>query len=87
MDVLQGLRSLEGEPAFDCIFMDPPYGQGLEKAALEYLAFISLADENTTIVIEADLHTDFSYAEDLGYRLERSKEYKTNKHVFLRKRK
>ena len=25
MDVLQALRSLEGEEAFDCIFMDPPY--------------------------------------------------------------
>ena len=87
MDVLQGLRSLEGQPAFDCIFMDPPYGQELEKTALEYLAASSLADEETTIIIEADLHTDFSYAEDLGYCLERSKEYKTNKHVFLRKRK
>lgn len=86
-DVFAALSLLEGEEPFDCVFMDPPYGQGLEKAALEYLAFSSLADENTTIVIEADLHTDFSYAEDLGYRLERSKEYKTNKHVFLRKRK
>mgnify|MGYP005754297109 CR=1 FL=1 len=87
MDVLQGLRSLEGQEAFDCIFMDPPYGQELEKQALEYLASSSLADGNTTIIIEADLHTDFSYAEELGYRLERSKEYKTNKHIFLHKRK
>ncbi len=25
MDVLQALRSLEGEEPFDCIFMDAPY--------------------------------------------------------------
>ena len=37
------------------------------------------------IVVEEDLHTDFSYVEDLGYHLVRSKEYKTNKHVFLKK--
>ena len=47
----------------------------------------SLADENTLIVTEADLHTDFSYVEELGYELARSKEYKTNKHIFLYKRK
>ena len=31
MDVLQALRSLEGEEAFDCIFMDPPYNKNLER--------------------------------------------------------
>ena len=40
-------------------------------------------DENTLIIVEADLQTDFSYVESLGYRQLRSKEYKTNKHVFL----
>lgn len=87
MDVLQALRSMEGQEAFDCIFMDPPYGQELERQSLEYLAGSSLAGEDTLIIIEADLHTDFSYAEALGYHLERSKEYKTNKHIFLHKRK
>ena len=81
----QALRSLEGEEAFDCIFMDAPYEQHLEQPVLEYLADSTLADENTLIVVEEDLHTDFSYVEDLGYHLVRSKEYKTNKHVFLKK--
>ena len=85
MDVLQALRSLEGGEPFDCIFMDAPYEQHLEQPVLEYLADSTLADENTLIVVEEDLHTDFSYVEDLGYRLVRSKEYKTNKHVFLKK--
>lgn len=87
MDVLQALRSLEGEGPFDCIFMDPPYGMDLERSALEYLSGSALADENTLIIVEAELHTDFSYVEERGYELTRSKEYKTNKHVFLHKRK
>lgn len=87
MDVLQALRSLEGEEAFDCIFMDPPYNKDLERQVLEYLKDSSLANTDTLIVTEADLHTDFSYVEELGYELSRSKEYKTNKHIFLHKRK
>ena len=87
MDVLQALRSLEGEGPFDCILMDPPYGMDLERSALEYLSGSALADENTLIIVEAELHTDFSYVEEMGYELTRSKEYKTNKHVFLHKRK
>lgn len=85
MDVLGGLRSLEREEAFDCIFMDPPYGKELERTVLEYLKDSSLADEHTLIIAEARLDTDFSYAGSLGYELLRSKEYKTNKHVFLKK--
>ena len=87
MDVLQALRSLEGEEAFDCIFMDPPYNKNLERQVLEYLKDSSLANTDTLIVTEADLHTDFSYVEELRYELSRSKEYKTNKHIFLYKRK
>ena len=85
MDVLQALRSLEGGEPFDCIFMDAPYEQHLEQPVLEYLADSTLADKNTLIVIEEELHTDFSYVEEFGYHLIRSKEYKTNKHVFLKK--
>ena len=83
MDVLQALRSLEGKGAFDIIFMDPPYNKELERQVLEYLQDSTVADENTLIIVEADLETDFSYAEGLGYKQLRSKEYKTNKHVFV----
>ena len=87
MDVLQALRSMEGQAACDCIFREPPYMNELERQVLEYLKDSSLADEDTLIVVEADLHTDFTYAEERGYELSRSKEYKTNKHIFLHKRK
>lgn len=87
MDVLQALRSLEGKGCFHCIFMDPPYHKDLERQVLEYLADSSVADEDTLIIVEADINTDFSYVQEFGYDMLRSKEYKTNKHVFLRKRK
>lgn len=85
MDVLQALRSLENGGVFDVIFMDPPYGMELERQVLEYLKDSKLADENTLIIVEADLETQFDYVEAMGYELRRSKEYKTNKHVFLQK--
>lgn len=85
MDVLQALGMLEGKGTFDLIFMDPPYRQELERRVLEYLQSSSVLDENTRIIIEADLYTDFSYVGELGFVLLRSKEYKTNKHVFLRR--
>lgn len=73
-----------GEPA-DFIFMDPPYGQQMERQVLEALKDSSLADEYTTIIIEADLETDFSYAEEEGYEIIKQKKYKTNQHVFLKR--
>ena len=33
--------------------------------------------------VEAEKDTDFSYVEEMGYSIMRTKEYKTNKHVFL----
>ncbi|HIR92457.1 MAG TPA: 16S rRNA (guanine(966)-N(2))-methyltransferase RsmD [Candidatus Egerieimonas intestinavium] len=85
MDVFRALRQLEGQPPFSCIFMDPPYGQDLEKQVLEYLSSSALADENSLIVVEADISTDFSYLESLHMTIERRKEYKTNVHLFIRK--
>ena len=82
-DVLTALHRMEGQKPFDIIFMDPPYNQQLEQQVLEALKDSTLVDEYTTIIIEADLHTDFSYVEDLGYEITKQKKYKTNQHVFL----
>ena len=87
MDVMQALRRLEqAGQSFDIIFMDPPYRMDLPKKVLEALRDTSLADEETLIIVEEALDTDFSWAGALGYEIEKSKEYKTNKHVFLRKK-
>ena len=82
-DVMNALCRLEGEKVFDFIFMDPPYDQGYERRVLEYLSESELAYEDTLIIVEASLDTDFSYAEEIGFSLIREKRYKTNKHVFL----
>ncbi|MBQ0000546.1 MAG: 16S rRNA (guanine(966)-N(2))-methyltransferase RsmD [Clostridiales bacterium] len=86
MDVLQALRSMENRETFDMVFMDPPYNMELERQVLEYLAESHVIDDQTLLVVEADLNTDFSYVDALGYDLLRSKEYKTNKHVFLQRK-
>ena len=85
-DVFQGLRQLEGEKPFDCIFMDPPYGKGLERQVFELLQTSSLMNEKTLVIAEASLDTDFSYLEDLGMVQEKRKEYKTNAHIFVRRK-
>lgn len=83
-DVLSGIRKLSGKGRrFDFIFMDPPYDHEYEKNVLEEIHGTSLADEDTVLIVEASLGTDFSWADHAGYRILRSKEYKTNKHVFL----
>ena len=85
-DVFTGLKRLEtkGMP-FDIIFMDPPYNQGLEHQVLEYLQDSALIHEDSMIIVEASLQTDFSWLESLGFSITKNKEYKTNKHVFIGK--
>lgn len=84
-DVMTALYQLEGEKAFDFIFMDPPYNRGMEKNVLEYLAGSQLIYEDTVIIVEASKETDFAYLEEIGFTLVKEKVYKTNKHVFIEK--
>ncbi len=44
-----------------------------------------LVTEDTLIIVEASLETEFDYTESLGYEIVREKIYKTNKHIFLQK--
>lgn len=82
-DALTALKRLEGKYRFDFIFMDPPYNHLLERQMLEYLTGSGLIDKQSTIIIEASLETEFNYLEELGFVLEKNKEYKTNRHVFV----
>lgn len=82
-DVISAIYRLDGGEPADYIFMDPPYNQLLEKQVLEALKNTSLVDEYTTIIVEADLTTDFSYIEEEGYQIVKQKKYKTNQHVFI----
>lgn len=87
MDARRAVERLGGEKSFDVIFMDPPYRKGLERQILEQLAQQpSCADRETLIVVEASLDTDFSWTESLNFEITKIKKYKTNVHLFLRRR-
>lgn len=85
-EVRSALSMMEGKYRFDIIFMDPPYNHGLEKEVLAYLTTSSLVKEDTIIITEASLQTDFSDADTLGYEITKYKKYKTNAHIFLRRK-
>lgn len=83
-DVFAFTRSLNER--CDFIFMDPPYDHQLEKDVLQILSDKSkVVDEETTIIIEASLETDFSYVRDMGFEIIKQKRYKTNQHVFIKR--
>lgn len=84
-DVFRALSCIH-EKETDVIFMDPPYGKDYEKRVLTLLQDLPYVTENTLIVIEAALDTDFSYVQMLGFTITKEKCYKTNKHVFLQKK-
>lgn len=82
-DVLSALPGIHEKEA-DVIFMDPPYQSGYEQQVLRLLRTLPYVTENTLIVTEAALDTDFYYVKELGFAVEKEKRYKTNKHVFCR---
>ena len=83
-DCLTAINRLSGKGVFDIIFMDPPYNKGLECDVLTHLKDTDLIDEYTKIIFEASLETDIHFVDELGYEAIKIKEYKTNKHIFVR---
>lgn len=82
-DVYSAVTSIF-EKHVDIIFMDPPYDFGHEKKLLALLKNMKYVTKETLFIVEASLGTDFQFAGELGYEIIKEKEYKTNKHVFLR---
>lgn len=66
----------------DIIFADPPYNGGFEERLFEVLGTMQYVDEDTIIVLEAAIDKNFSFD---NFEIVRVKEYKTNKHIFLRR--
>ena len=85
MEAVSALKKLDVEGrTFDIIFMDPPYNHDTEAKILNILLDSGLVHENTLIIIETSLETDISYMYDMPCKVERVKEYKTNRHIFIR---
>ena len=84
-DVSSALLSIH-EKSVNVVFMDPPYGEGLEVTVLANIPHMSWFNEDTIIIIESGLDMDFQYVDKYGLRISRIKQYKTNQHVFLMKK-
>ena len=80
-DVCPQLYSVK-EKAVDIVYIDPPYEAGTEERVFDALLNQDYINEDTLIVLEADLKHDFLFE---GFRKIREKRYKTNKHLFYRK--
>ncbi len=83
-DVFAAIRGSIRDTA-DVVFLDPPYKQEYDKRVLELLKDALFVSEDTLIVVEAALKTEFDYVQELGFAVEKEKCYKTSKHVFIRK--
>ncbi len=82
-DAVSAIHQMMGQEPFDIVFLDPPYGTGLEAEPLKALALSQLIHKETVIVVETSLGMDLSYARDFGYEITKEKLYKNNQHIFL----
>lgn len=83
-DVFAALRGSIRDTA-DIIFLDPPYQQEYDRKVLELLRDAAFVTDDTLIVVEASATTSFDYVDTLGFVVAKSKQYKTNKHVFIKR--
>jgi 16S rRNA (guanine966-N2)-methyltransferase len=67
---------------YDIIFADPPYEAGMERSLLGVLSKMSYVNEDTIIIIEALIDTDFSFASEYGFDILKPK--RTNKYKSIR---
>ena len=84
-DVLSALRHIHEKEA-DLIYVDPPYESRTAHDILNALSKESFVTENTLIIVESSLDTDFSYLDQIGLTLVREKDYRANRHLFIRRR-
>lgn len=82
--VLTAISILESQKKkFDIVFMDPPYNNNIEKEVLNRIKSSDIIHEDTIIIVEAALNTEFSYVSSMGYEIIKEKKYKTNKHIIM----
>ena len=85
-DVLTALKRLKGCPPFDIVFMDPPYRLGIEPQVISILSEAEYVTEDTVVIVEAALDTPTDFAAGNGFDIYKTKDYKTNRHIFMRRK-
>lgn len=83
-DALTAIRLLNGKGVFDIVFMDPPYNNDYEYEVLKSLKQSDIIDEYSIIIIEEAIGCGLDYIDDCGFEMIKVKNYKTNKHIFLK---
>ena len=81
---MSALRHIHEKEA-DIIYLDPPYEAETVHNLLHALAAEKFVTENTLIIVETSMNTDFSYLPQIGLCLVREKDYKANRHLFIRR--
>lgn len=69
---------------YDIVFIDPPYESNLYETALKLIKNYNLLKENGIVILEMPIKKDTDFIEKLNYNIYRTKEYKSNKHIFCR---
>ena len=84
-NAISGIRELAlRNYRFDLVFMDPPYQSGVEEETLKALAASGIIDQDTLVIIEAERHNTLDFIDHTNFEVIRVKDYKTNKHYFLK---
>ncbi len=86
MDFLAALKVLAGKKRFDLVFLDPPYGKGLSACALAALSEYGLCGDDALVIVEEAIGFPSGELATDGFALVREKKYKSNQHIFLRRR-
>ena len=71
---------------YNIVFMDPPYDKKLYVPIFEKLLKSKIIDSNTKLILETSLKDDISEIEKLGYDIIKEKKYKSNKHIFFKRK-
>lgn len=88
VEVTYAVSKLEKQgTTFDIIYADPPYRSGFEEKLAQLIGKSDIVKEDTLVIFESALETPIDFIDEDVYEIEKVKEYKTNKHIFLRVKK
>ena len=88
VEVTYAVSKLEKQgTTFDIIYADPPYRSGFEEKLAQLIGQSDVVKEDTLVIFESALETPIDFIDEDVYEIEKVKEYKTNKHIFLRVKK
>jgi 16S rRNA (guanine966-N2)-methyltransferase len=84
-DAVAALRQVH-EKEVDLVYLDPPYKSDLARRILIALDGQSYITEDSCIIVETDNDSDFSFLDDTGLEIFREKNYRGNRHLFIRRK-